>query len=193
MKTQHLIPHQSVLCQDPRNIGRILKIMYCWDICLEALCSVLRSEPWSRHREARQRDYGKKPPGPVSVLGHDYHFKIEVGLPTCTGKCEDGSHSVLGNPRRGWRSVWVSVFKFHRKSQKLLHPNSIVYLQIHIVCLRWKLVRCLSGWIEFWNDILSVGWMTSDGCVPLTWPWQSQDHNFEICVTWVCDIRPWYH
>ena len=94
--------------------------MYCWEICLEALCSVLRSEPWSRHREARQRDYGKKPPGPVSVLGHDYHFKIEVGLPTCTAKCEDGSHSVLGNPRRGWRSVWVSVFKFHRKSQKLL-------------------------------------------------------------------------
>lgn len=124
MKTKHLIPHQSVLCQDPRNIGRILKIMYCWEICLEALCSVLRSEPRPRHREARQRDYGKKIAGPVSVLGYDYHFKIEVGLPTCTGKCEDGSHSVLGNPRRGWRSVWVSVFKFHRKLQKYAETTS---------------------------------------------------------------------
>ena len=114
MKTNHLIPHQSVLCHDPRNCKIWMLRIYCWEIRLEAQCSVLRCEPWSRRREARQWEHGQNLSGPVSVLLHDYRFKIKVGLPTCTDQREAWSHSVLGDPRRGWRSVWVSASPSHR-------------------------------------------------------------------------------
>ena len=64
--------------------------------------------------EKVNKTMGKTFKAPGSVLLHDFHFKIEVGLPTCIGKPEAWSHGVLGNPRWGCRSVWISASRFHR-------------------------------------------------------------------------------